>query len=180
MEEEEGPSPGRSLYDFLDSSLRHKNEFVVFEAARAIFSLPDATSKEVIPALAGKWKIPKCPNLQRVIQSSSPALLVVAQACAQIRGHPHVEPRSEHTRLHCGRMQRRHGEPDHRRQPHNLDPCHHHAAQDRHRGVRRPFDEADRGLHVGDLGRVQGRRRRSHPLPLSQVPQQAGFHVIFF
>jgi len=40
------------MYDQLESCLRHRNEMVVFEAARAILNLPDVTTKELMPALA--------------------------------------------------------------------------------------------------------------------------------
>lgn len=44
--------PSRSLYDYLDASLRNKSEIVAMEAARAICSLPEVTTKELIPAIA--------------------------------------------------------------------------------------------------------------------------------
>ncbi|KAJ3193196.1 Coatomer subunit gamma-2 [Irineochytrium annulatum] len=49
MDEEEN---GRSLYDALEGWLRHRNDIVVFEAARAICSLKNVTTKEVFPAVS--------------------------------------------------------------------------------------------------------------------------------
>ncbi|KAJ3100048.1 Coatomer subunit gamma-2 [Phlyctochytrium planicorne] len=48
MDEEDN----RSLYEALESWLRHRNDMVVYEAARAICNLRNVTSKEVIPAVS--------------------------------------------------------------------------------------------------------------------------------
>ncbi|KAJ1562668.1 Coatomer subunit gamma-2, partial [Nowakowskiella sp. JEL0078] len=50
MNEEDGN--GRSMYDLLESWLRHKNDMVVYEAAKAICNLRDATSKDLFPAVS--------------------------------------------------------------------------------------------------------------------------------
>lgn len=47
-----GSSVSASGYSFLESSLRHKSEMVVFEAARAISSLPLAESQDINPAIS--------------------------------------------------------------------------------------------------------------------------------
>jgi hypothetical protein len=39
--------------EYLEQSLRNKNEMVVYEAARAICSLRNATAKELTPAITG-------------------------------------------------------------------------------------------------------------------------------
>jgi len=41
-----------SGYQYLESSLRHKNEMVVYEAARAICALPKAESQDINPAIS--------------------------------------------------------------------------------------------------------------------------------
>lgn len=41
----------RPFYDFLDLCLRHKSEMVVYEAARAICSMKDVTSRELVSAM---------------------------------------------------------------------------------------------------------------------------------
>ena len=40
------------LYDFLEECLRHRSDMVIFEAARAICSLPNVTSRELNPAVS--------------------------------------------------------------------------------------------------------------------------------
>ncbi|KAI8927860.1 adaptin N terminal region-domain-containing protein [Entophlyctis helioformis] len=50
--EEEDPATGRALYEHLESWLRHKNDMVVYEAARAICSLRNVTPKELFPAVS--------------------------------------------------------------------------------------------------------------------------------
>ncbi|KAJ3128254.1 coatomer subunit gamma [Nowakowskiella sp. JEL0407] len=50
MDEEDGN--GRSMYELLESWLRHKNDMVVYEAAKAICNLKDVTSKELFPAVS--------------------------------------------------------------------------------------------------------------------------------
>lgn len=42
-----------SLYEYLESWLRHKNDMVVYEAARAICNLKNVTSQELFPAVSG-------------------------------------------------------------------------------------------------------------------------------
>ncbi|KAJ3117113.1 coatomer subunit gamma [Phlyctochytrium bullatum] len=48
MDEEDN----RSMYEALESWLRHRNDMVVYEAARAICNLKNVTSKEVFPAVS--------------------------------------------------------------------------------------------------------------------------------
>uniref|UniRef100_A0A5K3EIH4 Coatomer subunit gamma n=2 Tax=Mesocestoides corti TaxID=53468 RepID=A0A5K3EIH4_MESCO len=50
--EEEGITDSRNLMDFLEASLRHKSEMVVYEAARAIVGLSHLTAKELAPAVS--------------------------------------------------------------------------------------------------------------------------------
>jgi coatomer protein complex subunit gamma len=48
---ESGPSSHgetRPFYDYLEGCLRHKSEMVMFEAAKAICNMPDATSRELM------------------------------------------------------------------------------------------------------------------------------------
>ncbi|KAJ3317452.1 Coatomer subunit gamma-2, partial [Gonapodya sp. JEL0774] len=52
MDEEELGSGARTLYDQLESLLRHKSDMVVYEAARAICNLKDVTMKELFPAVS--------------------------------------------------------------------------------------------------------------------------------
>jgi coatomer subunit gamma len=49
LDEEPG---NRTLYDVLESFLRHKSDMVVYEAARAICHLRDVTAKELFPAVS--------------------------------------------------------------------------------------------------------------------------------
>lgn len=46
-------SDRRAFYEFLEISLRHKSEMVVYEAARAICTLEDVTPRELQPAISG-------------------------------------------------------------------------------------------------------------------------------
>ncbi|KAF9676007.1 hypothetical protein SADUNF_Sadunf09G0093500 [Salix dunnii] len=59
----------RPFYDFLESSLRHKAEMVVFEAARAITELSSVTNWELTPAITA---------LQLFLSSSKPVLRFAA------------------------------------------------------------------------------------------------------
>jgi coatomer protein complex subunit gamma len=52
--DEEVPASTHSLYEYLESWLRHKNDMVVFEAARAICNLREVTPQELFPAVSGK------------------------------------------------------------------------------------------------------------------------------
>ncbi|KAH6577516.1 hypothetical protein BASA61_008862 [Batrachochytrium salamandrivorans] len=67
MEEEDSTS--RALYEYLESWLRHKNDMVVYEAARAICSLKDVTPKELFPAVSA---------LQLMIVNHKPTLRFAA------------------------------------------------------------------------------------------------------
>lgn len=49
---EEDDSERNSMYEVLESYLRHKNEMVIYEAARAISGLKNVSSKELYPAVA--------------------------------------------------------------------------------------------------------------------------------
>ncbi|EDV25841.1 uncharacterized protein TRIADDRAFT_55337 [Trichoplax adhaerens] len=51
--EDDEDSKGSSLYDYLESCLRHKSEMVVYEAARAIVNLKSVQSKDLSPAVSG-------------------------------------------------------------------------------------------------------------------------------
>ncbi|KAG6502410.1 hypothetical protein ZIOFF_042303 [Zingiber officinale] len=59
----------RPFFDYLESSLRHKAEMVVFEAARAITELSGVTSRELTPAIT---------VLQLFLSSSKPVLRFAA------------------------------------------------------------------------------------------------------
>eukprot|EP00217_Crustomastix_stigmatica_P014394 CAMPEP_0183795972 /NCGR_PEP_ID=MMETSP0803_2-20130417/6653_1 /TAXON_ID=195967 /ORGANISM="Crustomastix stigmata, Strain CCMP3273" /LENGTH=902 /DNA_ID=CAMNT_0026040537 /DNA_START=42 /DNA_END=2746 /DNA_ORIENTATION=- len=68
--ESAAPATGeRPFYDFLESCLRHKSEMVIFEAARAIASLNDVTTRELTPAIT---------VLQLFLSSSKPVLRFAA------------------------------------------------------------------------------------------------------
>lgn len=41
-----------SLYEYLEAWLRHKNDMVVYEAARAICNLKEVTPQELFPAVS--------------------------------------------------------------------------------------------------------------------------------
>src|SRR4051812_11749655 len=41
-----------SLFDFLETCMRHKNEMVIYEAANALTRLPNVTSKDLGPAIS--------------------------------------------------------------------------------------------------------------------------------
>ncbi|KAH8851483.1 Coatomer subunit gamma-2 [Schistosoma japonicum] len=66
---EDGHSSNPQLFEFLESSLRHKSEMVIYEAARAIVSLRNLTAKELAPAVG---------VLQLLCTSSKPALRYAA------------------------------------------------------------------------------------------------------
>jgi coatomer protein complex subunit gamma len=59
----------RPFYDFLESCLRHKNEMVIFEAARAIADMNDVAARELAPAVT---------VLQLFLSSSKPVLRYAA------------------------------------------------------------------------------------------------------
>jgi hypothetical protein len=44
---------GRSMYELLEGWLRHRNDMVVYEAARAICNLKNVTPRELVPAVSG-------------------------------------------------------------------------------------------------------------------------------
>eukprot|EP00123_Amoebidium_parasiticum_P005946 comp17018_c0_seq1/m.15702 comp17018_c0_seq1/g.15702 ORF comp17018_c0_seq1/g.15702 comp17018_c0_seq1/m.15702 type:complete len:883 (-) comp17018_c0_seq1:539-3187(-) len=52
MDEDLDPSDRRQYYDFLEMTLRHKSEMVMYEAARAICSLNNVTPRELQPAIS--------------------------------------------------------------------------------------------------------------------------------
>lgn len=62
-------SDDRTYLDYLEQCLRNKNEMVVYEAARAICSLKNATAKELTPAIT---------VLQLFLSSSKPTLRFAA------------------------------------------------------------------------------------------------------
>ena len=51
LHEDTTSTNARSAYQFLESCLRHKNEMVIFEAAKTICCLPGATGSEMNPAV---------------------------------------------------------------------------------------------------------------------------------
>lgn len=53
MEDEakEAGDRDRALFDFLEASLRHKSDMVIYEAASAICSLSNVTQRELSPAV---------------------------------------------------------------------------------------------------------------------------------
>lgn len=51
--DDESPASQHSLYDYLEGWLRHKNDMVVYEAARAICNLREVTLQELFPAVSG-------------------------------------------------------------------------------------------------------------------------------
>uniref|UniRef100_A0A061RA30 Coatomer subunit gamma n=1 Tax=Tetraselmis sp. GSL018 TaxID=582737 RepID=A0A061RA30_9CHLO len=59
----------RPFYDFLEGCLRHKSEMVIFEAARAITSMNNVTTRELTPAIT---------VLQLFLSSSKPVLRFAA------------------------------------------------------------------------------------------------------
>ncbi|KAJ3065450.1 Coatomer subunit gamma-2 [Podochytrium sp. JEL0797] len=66
MEDEEG---NRAMYESLEGWLRHRNEMVVYEAARAICNMRDVTAKELFPAVSA---------LQLMLVSHKPSLRFAA------------------------------------------------------------------------------------------------------
>ncbi len=50
--QEEKDNPETSLFDFIESCLRHKSDMVIYEAASAIVSLPSTTPKELASAVS--------------------------------------------------------------------------------------------------------------------------------
>lgn len=60
---DEDPQAGRGFYELLEGWLRHKNDMVTYEAARAICSLRDVTAKELFPAVGGTFILKKHFNL---------------------------------------------------------------------------------------------------------------------
>jgi len=59
----------KAMFDLLESWLRHKNDMVVYEAARAITALPNISQKELFPAVSA---------LQLMLLSSKPTLRFAA------------------------------------------------------------------------------------------------------
>ncbi|KAJ3340229.1 Coatomer subunit gamma-2 [Entophlyctis luteolus] len=66
IEDDEG---SRGMYDLLEGWLRHRNEMVVYEAARAICNMRDVTAKELFPAVSA---------LQLMLVSHKPSLRFAA------------------------------------------------------------------------------------------------------
>ncbi|TPX31608.1 hypothetical protein SmJEL517_g05105 [Synchytrium microbalum] len=69
MDDEHETGGGRAMYPQLEAWLRHKNDMVIYEAARAICNLRDITSKELFPAVAA---------LQLMLVNHKPALRFAA------------------------------------------------------------------------------------------------------
>lgn len=59
------PGESGSFYDFLESCLRHKQDTVTVEAARAICNMKDVTTRELTPAVT---------VLQLMLSSSKPVI----------------------------------------------------------------------------------------------------------
>jgi coatomer protein complex subunit gamma len=51
LHDEPSNQSARSAYQFLEQSLRHKNEMVIYEAARAICNLPGVEARDLSPAI---------------------------------------------------------------------------------------------------------------------------------
>lgn len=66
---QQGSAVSRSGYQFLEASLRHKSELVVYEAARAICSLPEVEPQDLGPAIS---------VLQLFLSSPKPAVRFAA------------------------------------------------------------------------------------------------------
>jgi len=79
----EGSPTCRAGYEFLESSLRHKSEIVVYEAARAICELPQAEAQDLTPAIS---------VLQLFLSSPKPAVRYAAmKTLAKVsNAHPRV------------------------------------------------------------------------------------------
>ena len=67
--EDMGASESRQAYQFLEASLHHKNEMVIYEAARAICNLPEVEGKDLSPAIT---------VLQLFLSSPKPSLRLAA------------------------------------------------------------------------------------------------------
>lgn len=70
--DESGPNAqtgDRPFFDYLESCLRHKNEMVIFEAARAVTELRGVTARELTAAIT---------VLQLFLSSSKPVLRFAA------------------------------------------------------------------------------------------------------
>ena len=78
-----GSTFARSGYAFLEASLRHKNEMVVYEAAKAICALPNIEPQELSPAVN---------VLQLFLSSAKPAVRFAAiKTVSQVAvGHPRM------------------------------------------------------------------------------------------
>eukprot|EP00276_Gloeochaete_wittrockiana_P011671 CAMPEP_0184373074 /NCGR_PEP_ID=MMETSP1089-20130417/164288_1 /TAXON_ID=38269 ORGANISM="Gloeochaete wittrockiana, Strain SAG46.84" /NCGR_SAMPLE_ID=MMETSP1089 /ASSEMBLY_ACC=CAM_ASM_000445 /LENGTH=897 /DNA_ID=CAMNT_0026715973 /DNA_START=26 /DNA_END=2719 /DNA_ORIENTATION=+ len=64
-----GTATDRPHFDYLEGCLRHKNEMVIYEAARAICNLPNVTPRELTPAIT---------VLQLLLSSPKPVLRFAA------------------------------------------------------------------------------------------------------
>lgn len=51
IEEDQSDTRDRALFDYLEASLRHKSDMVIYEAATAICSLSNVTQRELSPAI---------------------------------------------------------------------------------------------------------------------------------
>jgi coatomer protein complex subunit gamma len=81
LHEDMGSTSARAAYVFLENCLRHKNEMVVFEAARAVCTLPNVEANDLHPAIA---------ILQLFLSSPKPSLRFAAmRALSELAGrHP--------------------------------------------------------------------------------------------
>jgi coatomer protein complex subunit gamma len=69
LDDDMSATNSRVAYSFLESSLRHKNEMVIYEAARAICSLPNIEARDLSPAIT---------VLQLFLSSPKPSLRLAA------------------------------------------------------------------------------------------------------
>lgn len=69
LHEDMSATDARAAYSFLESCLRHKNDMVIFEAARTICNLPGVASTEITPAVN---------NMQLFITSNKSSLRFAA------------------------------------------------------------------------------------------------------
>ena len=85
-----------ALMEHLESCLRHRSEIVVYEAAKAICFLKNATAKELIPAVSGECHYTPPPAFCASSSDLGLFFLVISsstipdlpEADPAVRGHP--------------------------------------------------------------------------------------------
>ena len=86
----------RPFYDYLQSSLRHKSEMVMFQAARAIAEMKDVTMRELAPAIT---------VLQLFLSSSKPVLRFTAvRTLNKVRSTPTTDRRGRQRSRSAARL----------------------------------------------------------------------------